>query len=255
MTEYMINIGNLHVSVLEKRTNAPWIVCLHGIQSNKKIFSALLEKPFFKDYSLLSIDFIGFGKSSKPTDFSYDIEDQAMMVEKLLKELGIEECHIIGHSMGGMVGTLLLEKLGKNVLSFVNMEGNLTGKDSGASLRVLEQSFDTFCAGGYETFKKKETDTMEPGTTERIKSLSMIPDYAFYKAAESIVTWAKSDKLMEIFTSAPQKKLYVYGNRNSDKAARVPDSIQKAEIANAGHRMLTDNLEGTYETIERFFKA
>lgn len=56
------------------------LLCLHGIQSNKNLFEGLLSQPFLSSFSLLALDFIGFGESSKPADFSYDIRDQANTV-------------------------------------------------------------------------------------------------------------------------------------------------------------------------------
>lgn len=255
MNEISIAIDDLEVSVLlEDRKRNTWVVCLHGLQSNKAVFLDLLTKPLFQGYSSLAIDFIGFGHSSKPKDFSYDIQEQANIVEKILAQQRVDHCHIIGHSMGGMVGTMLLKQLGNKAISLVNMEGNLVAQDCGASLSIVHQSFEEFSSGGYEKFKENEAKANDQGTAKRMQWLSMIPDYAFYKAATSIVEWAKSEKLLPLFLQAPQKKLYIYGERNAAKAERLPSSIAKAKIPNAGHRMLTDNLEDTYSAIEEFYK-
>lgn len=255
MNEKSIAIDDLEISVVsEDRNIQMWVVCLHGLQSSKAVFHDLLSKPLFQKYSSLAIDFIGFGHSSKPKAFSYDIQEQANIIEKILDQLRIDHCHIIGHSMGGMVGTMLLQQLGKKAISLVNMEGNLVEQDCGASLSIVHQSFEEFSSGGYEQFKKNEAQGKDPGTAQRMQWLSLIPDYAFYKAATSIVEWSKSEKLLPLFLQAPQQKLYVYGERNAAKAERLPSSIATAEIPHAGHRMLTDNLEASYAAIEDFYK-
>jgi pimeloyl-ACP methyl ester carboxylesterase len=108
----------LRVSVTRKTKSQKWLVCLHGIQSNKELFKDLIQQPFFKDYSVLAIDFIGFGRSDKPKDFSYDLQDQANIVEQIIKEMDIKEIYLIGHSLGGLLPmnmTNCIKNLGKRL--------------------------------------------------------------------------------------------------------------------------------------------
>lgn len=256
MEERSIRIKAHEISIRKKRkNNSTWIVLLHGLQSNKQVFAELLQQPLFQKYSILALDFVGFGSSSKPEDFSYDLQDQADVVEGVLDELKIESFHIIGHSMGGMVGILLLDQLKNRVLSLVNLEGNLVADDCGASISIVDaHTFADFSVSGYETFKDSQRKSKELGVEKRLKWISMIPDFAFYRSAAAIVRWSKSEKLLALFLRAPQKKLYVYGEKNREKGKRLPGFIEKAEIPNAGHRMLTDNLFGTYVAIENFYQ-
>lgn len=256
MEERSIRIKAHEISIwLKHKDNSPWIVLLHGLQSNKQVFAELLEQPLFQQHSILALDFVGFGSSSKPEDFSYDLQDQADVVKDVLDELKIESFHIIGHSMGGMVGILLLDQLKDRALSLVNLEGNLVEEDCGASISIVNtQTFADFSASGYETFKNGQRNSKEHGVEKRLEWISMIPDFAFYRSAASIVKWSKSEKLLALFLGAPQKKLYVYGEKNGEKAKRLPNFIEKTEIPNAGHRMLTDNLLGTSFAIEKFYQ-
>lgn len=258
MEQKSINITSYDVSIFwEKRgENVPWMVFLHGLQSNKEVFTELMQQPFLQKFSLLALDFVGFGASSKPTNFSYELQDQAEVVKEVLEQLGIQEFHIIGHSMGGMIGTLLLGQRKTRVLSLVNLEGNLVEKDCGASLAIVEhQTFASFSAGGYEAWKRAEEKTQAPDIHKRLQWLSMIPDFVFYRSATSIVRWSKSEELLALFLNAPQKKLYVYGEKNAEKAQRLPSNIEKAEIQNAGHRMLADNPVGCYLALEKFYES
>ena len=54
-----------------------------------------------KDYQVIALDLPGFGRSSKHAHLNYGLDDQAERVEKFLDRLGIEECCIVGNSMGG----------------------------------------------------------------------------------------------------------------------------------------------------------
>src|SRR5438045_1306243 len=106
------------VSTLHKQQSPEYILFLHGIQSNKELFLPLLQQNFLENYSLLALDDIGFGNSSKPEDFSYDVEDQAKIIALLVEQLEIKKLHIIGHSLGGVIGTLLSKLLEEKIISF-----------------------------------------------------------------------------------------------------------------------------------------
>src|ERR1700684_2286347 len=80
-------------------------------QSNKELFVPLLEQKFLDKYIVLALDCIGFGNSSKPENFSYNVEEQAHIIHEIIKQLDVKSLHIIGHSLGRVIGTLLLHPL------------------------------------------------------------------------------------------------------------------------------------------------
>lgn len=240
------------ISANIRKTSNKWIVCLHGIQSNKDLFNDIFSIPYFDDYSILAIDFIGFGESDKPENFSYDIDDQAMIISRVVENLKIQKLHIIGHSLGGMVGILLLNYLKEKILSFVNMEGNLVLEDCGLSLKVASRSFDEFKNKYFGKIKLDLEKSKAPNAYKRRKWIESVPDYAFYKTSESIVKWSKGKKMLNLFISSLNRKLYVYGQKNLFKAKRLPSNINVAEISNAGHFMLLDNSGECYKKIIGF---
>lgn len=213
------------ISALVKRTQPVWIVCLHGLKSGKELFRELLERPFFENYSIAAFDFAGFGDSGAPQGFSYDIADQAGIIHEAINLLGIRDFYLIGHSLGGMVGTLLLEEFGKRIKGFINMEGNLVGSDCGDSRRIASM------------------------TAQRFEGSA-----AVYRTSVSIVNWSDSEKLLPKFLNAPQRKLYIYGDRNKNKALSLEGKVPTAQIPNAGHFMLKDNPLETYHKIEDFLR-
>src|SRR6266487_5151615 len=51
------------------------------------------------------VDQIGFGKSSKPHAYQFTFQALAENTNGLLDHLGVGRVHVVGHSMGGMLGT------------------------------------------------------------------------------------------------------------------------------------------------------
>jgi pimeloyl-ACP methyl ester carboxylesterase len=227
-------------------------VFLHGFQSQKQAFLPCKELCKRNGLSFVAIDFVGFGDSDKPEDFSYDLADQADIVSNALNQLGFENFFLIGHSLGGMVGTMLLERYREHLLGFINMEGNFVLADCGASLPASQMTFEEFSREGYPELKTSLETSGEPSAQLRRVWLESTPDYVFYQMSRSIVSWSKSEKLLEPFIKSPVKKLFVYGEKNRQKKNVLPAFIATAEIPRAGHFMLSDNLEYALRVIEEF---
>lgn len=75
------------------------VVLLHGWGARADIYRTVIN-PLVSHYRVIAPDFPGFGNSTEPS-FAYSIEDYAGFVCALLKKLGIEKAHLIGHSHGG----------------------------------------------------------------------------------------------------------------------------------------------------------
>ncbi len=216
------------------RRGNPWILCIHGLQSNRTLFDQMFQDPAFASYALLALDLPGFGESSNPSAFSYDLQAHADACVAVVRQLAITSLHIIGHSLGGMIGVLLLEPLHDVVRSLVNMEGNLTAADCGLSAEIARQSFETF--------------QQQPRTNPTADAL------AFYRTAQSIARWAASEDLLGRFNAASVPTLYVHGERNAHKA-QLLTTAQVASIPEAGHFLLRDNPEATYRALHAFLAA
>ena len=79
------------------------VVLLHGFASAHDTWHDLAA--FFPPeiFSLYLVDMKGFGLSAKPKDGAYSVEDQAAMVRSFIRELGLSQVILIGHSLGGTV--------------------------------------------------------------------------------------------------------------------------------------------------------
>lgn len=73
------------------------IVFLHSFGGKLEMWDSL--SSYFTAHNLLSYDMIGFGKSDKP-DIDYSIATQSNFLIKILDKLKIENCILIGSSMG-----------------------------------------------------------------------------------------------------------------------------------------------------------
>lgn len=81
------------------------LVLIHGftasIETNWKLPG--IFAPLAKEYKVIALDCRGHGKSGKPHDRSEYGAKMSKDVANLLDHLDIEEAHIAGYSMGGMI--------------------------------------------------------------------------------------------------------------------------------------------------------
>lgn len=97
--------------------HAPVLVLLHGFPSSSYDWHSLW--PLLPStWRIVVFDFLGYGLSDKPQDYSYSLFEQADLVELLLKHLGIKSAHLLAHDMGTSVCCELLARRERGLLSF-----------------------------------------------------------------------------------------------------------------------------------------
>ena len=85
------------------RGNGKNIVYIHGFLGASWIYEDQVEY-FSKKYRVIAIDHLGHGKSDKPENESYEMNDFANYLEQTLQKIiGDEKIILHGHSMGGMI--------------------------------------------------------------------------------------------------------------------------------------------------------
>lgn len=94
----------------EPTANAkPALLLVHGFPTSSWDFSPLWQ-PLSAMFRLVSADLLGLGFSSKPWPYRYRIEEQADLVEFVLRHAGIGQCHILAHDYGDTVAQELLAR-------------------------------------------------------------------------------------------------------------------------------------------------
>ncbi|WP_219949237.1 alpha/beta fold hydrolase [Salinibacterium sp. M195] len=89
--------------------DAPTIVLLHGFSADRDVWARFAAK-FNDDYHVIIPDLAGHGDTPFVSGVDYSAPAQAIRVAGLLDQLGIDQVHIIGNSMGGFIAaTFALE--------------------------------------------------------------------------------------------------------------------------------------------------
>lgn len=125
----------------------PPLLWLHGwmCSATGELMPAAVQAPLRGRRSLL-VDFLGHGYSDKPSAFGYGLEDHARTIVALIDALGLRECGLVGHSMGGAVAILVAAARPSVVSLLIMAEGNV-GPEGDDGLEG--QTEDQFVARGF----------------------------------------------------------------------------------------------------------
>jgi len=225
------------------------IVFLHGLGCSTESFSGIWDRADLGLYSVLCIDLLGHGKSSSPNHFGYSISDHARSVASILALYRHRPLHMVGHSLGGAVALRLPDSLRSSIVTFTNVEGNLTPQDcTYGSRRTSSRPFGEFLRHVLPAFKKASPVWNRVG-------LDVVHPRAFYDTAKSLVELSDDGSLLEAFISWEGRKLYVHGAENVDHpSVAAVGKIETVSIPAAGHFVMNDNPDKFYSKLHEFIR-
>lgn len=87
----------------------PVLLLLHGFPTASWDFHSFW-KPLQQHFTVLAIDFIGFGFSDKPPKHPYSIFDQANLTEQFLEQQQVKTYHVLSHDYGDTVAQELVAR-------------------------------------------------------------------------------------------------------------------------------------------------
>jgi len=226
-----------------QKNNDNLLFCIHGLGCTKESFNNLFESNLLKRYSILALDLIGYGKSSRGEAFSFSIEDQAEVCSLVLEQFEFKTIHILGHSMGGAIGLFLYDIVPEKISSFINIEGNLVREDcSILSRRTIAVSEKEFVESFFQAIRKQFIYSKEKSFNLWAGWSEHADPAGFYKSSESLVALSDNGELLKKFKNMQIPKIYIFGENNKDMRllGLIPE-IPKAMIPSAGHFIFNDN--------------
>ena len=95
--------------------SGPVVIFVHGIGARKSAWDKVIVH-LENDFTCISYDLRGHGDSPKG-NFPYSLEILVEDIEALRLKLNLGKIHIVGHSLGGMIGPKYAVSFPDNVLS------------------------------------------------------------------------------------------------------------------------------------------
>ncbi|NND44306.1 MAG: alpha/beta fold hydrolase [Xanthomonadales bacterium] len=105
-----------------RRPGAERILCVHGWLDNAASFLPLA--PLLDRYDIVALDLAGHGQSQhRPAGTRYHMVDNLWDLDAVLDALEWERCHLLGHSLGGVVTTTYAAAEPERVASLMVLDG------------------------------------------------------------------------------------------------------------------------------------
>ena len=102
--------------VFNKKEQSIPMVFIHGVGLTYEIWQPQLD--FFKNYSNLSYDILGHGKSSL-TKQNINFDDFSEQLIELINELKIEKIHLVGFSIGSLIARNFATRYSERLQSLI----------------------------------------------------------------------------------------------------------------------------------------
>ena len=113
--------------------DGPPLLMVHGIGARHKTWQGFVDN-LKSDFQCISFDLRGHGESPVPPT-PYTLDDLVNDVEALRVKLGIDRMHIIGHSLGGMIGPAYARAYPERVMS-LGLLSTAAGRTADDSAKV-----------------------------------------------------------------------------------------------------------------------
>ena len=114
--------------------DGPPLMMVHGIGARHKTWQGLIDH-LRSDFQCISFDLRGHGESPVPPT-PYTLDDLVKDVEALRAKLCIDRMHVIGHSLGGMIGPAYARAHPERVMS-LGLLSTAAGRTEEDSAKVM----------------------------------------------------------------------------------------------------------------------
>ena len=122
---------------IEGNKDKDGLVFLHGWGQNIEMMEPI-AKPFYDTHYVLIIDLPGFGKSEEPNRV-WELDDYVDMIHALIKELGMKNITLIGHSFGGKLSIMYSLKYGAKKMVLLASPYKKKIKEESSKTKLLKK--------------------------------------------------------------------------------------------------------------------
>ncbi|MEM7584034.1 MAG: alpha/beta hydrolase [Acidobacteriota bacterium] len=250
--------GSLHLRRLGAENPPATLLYIHGLGESALCFERLMVDARLSAWSHLAVDLIGYGKSGWAAE-ALTLEEHAARLAQLVGELGPGRPVVVGHSMGGVIGTLLCERLREQIAGFVNVEGNISPPDCGFSSQAVRFAPDAWLSHGFdEVLDNIYLDEAESAVVRRAygASIQMCDPRAFHRNSEELVAFSRQEALAGRMAELAVPGVYVRGlpRGSGERSLRLlrEAGVETVAIEASGHWPFLDQHEAFVSQLVEF---
>jgi pimeloyl-ACP methyl ester carboxylesterase len=236
----------------------PLVVWVHGLGESSLRFREISRHPGLQGYRHRLIDLPGYGKTEWPAE-AYRLDEAATQLAGWLDQGG-EPAIVIGHSMGGVIGQLIAEKVPTAVRAFINVEGNLSLADCGMSAKVAAFGLEAFLSRGFAELHDStyRSGVDHPELRGSYVGMSSADPRVLHRHSVDLVEMSTVEDLAPRLAACKPPSLYLAGSPDG-ASARSKELLVAAVarwqvIESAGHWPFFDQPDAFVAAVNQFVK-
>jgi pimeloyl-ACP methyl ester carboxylesterase len=238
------------------------VLLIHGLGESGLSFEALATRLAAGGWRALVPDLPGYGKTAWRQE-PQTLSQAAAELGHWLESRDEAPVVVLGHSMGGVVGTMLAEQVPQRVEALVNVEGNVSFDDCGFSSRIARYLPEEFPNAPFrrllQAVYRESQDENAAALRTYFVSMSLCDPRQLYRHAVELVELSRAEGLAARLARLPMPQIYLLGDprgtgalsRSLLDAAGVPWRA----ISDAGHWPFLDQPEDFATALWSFLEA
>lgn len=264
MDEFTFPIGKkwMYVRHSAIHPDRPTVLCIHGIGESGLSFREFAAELADRSMNVVVPDLLGYGRSSGAEEIeAYEFTSQIRYLWQLLDCLDVCSVAIVGHSMGGDIGTLMCEAKPERVTAFLNLEGNLTESDTFICSKAVQEDKD----GHFRDWLQTEFagEPKSEAVARYYASVRFAREEAFLRNAQEMydLNRDKPDptpmRIGTTYATLPEciPKLYGWGSLNdSTKAFLIDRDLDNQEFEGASHWIMVEQSKAVAATLQKVLR-
>lgn len=249
---------DLQVAALYREGTGEPVLFLHGFGSTKEDYADITRHAAFADQPFVAYDAPGCGETQCSDLDALSIgflRDTALAV---LAHFGIDQFHLVGHSMGGLTGLMLAHEHPERVFSFVDIEGNIAPEDCFLSRQIVEfpeadpERFFAYFIERTRRAPNYASALYAASLNWKVRAQAVKPIFA------SMVELSDHADLMTKFLGLPCPTLFMYGDQNASLSYLDhigAHGVVRCEVPSCGHFPMYSNPIFMWSAVAQFYAS
>lgn len=249
--------GGLYVRRRPAHSPRATLLWIHGLGESGLGFEDLFANPRLAAWSMVAPDLAGYGKSPWP-DSPLRLREQAAALADWLGARVGDPVVVVGHSMGGVVGTILCELAPDSVRGFINVEGNISIEDCTFSSRAAALELEVFLSKGFGDLLDSvfAAGFDSPALRAYYPSLRICDPRAYHLNSTELVELSQAEDMARRMAALSVPSCYLHGapggaGMHSQGLLRAA-GIELAAVDGAGHWPFLDQAEAFVTKLSYF---